>query len=70
MDWSILYPQYFRSNDEQTLETQKCVEFADVGCGYGGLLGNLFLLFFLIFNLIYYKQDLYKCYMEMKKMYT
>lgn len=37
MDWSTLYPQYF-SNDQQT---QKCVEFADVGCGYGGLLGNL-----------------------------
>ncbi|XP_012064587.1 PREDICTED: tRNA (guanine-N(7)-)-methyltransferase [Atta cephalotes] len=41
MDWSILYPQYFQSNDEQTLETQKCVEFADVGCGYGGLLVTL-----------------------------
>lgn len=40
MDWSTLYPQYFQSNAEQTSETQKRVEFADVGCGYGGLLGN------------------------------
>ncbi|KAL6434477.1 hypothetical protein ACFW04_006103 [Cataglyphis niger] len=35
MDWSTLYPQYFSNNTE---ETQKRVEFADVGCGYGGLL--------------------------------
>ncbi|XP_070172193.1 tRNA (guanine-N(7)-)-methyltransferase [Polyergus mexicanus] len=35
MDWSALYPQYFSDNTE---ETQKCIEFADVGCGYGGLL--------------------------------
>lgn len=40
MDWSALYPQYFTGNTEQ--KTQKYVEFADVGCGYGGLLGNLF----------------------------
>jgi len=40
MDWSILYPHHFRSNSEQMLETQKRVEFADIGCGYGGLLGN------------------------------
>lgn len=49
MDWSTLYPQYFQNNGEQTLETQKRVEFVDVGCGYGGLLGNLFLLFSLIY---------------------
>lgn len=36
MNWSTLYPQHF-SNNEQT---RKCVEFADVGCGYGGLLGK------------------------------
>lgn len=33
MDWSVLYPQYFGNE-----ETQKYIEFADVGCGYGGLL--------------------------------
>lgn len=37
MDWSALYPQYFSGNTE---ETQRRVEFADIGCGYGGLLGN------------------------------
>jgi 16S rRNA G1207 methylase RsmC len=30
MDWSKLYPQM--SSDSR-------VEFADIGCGYGGLLG-------------------------------
>lgn len=37
MNWSTLYPQYFTNNEQ----TQKCVEFADVGCGYGGLLVTL-----------------------------
>jgi len=41
MDWSTLYPQYFPNNNEQMQEIQKRVEFADIGCGYGGLLGNL-----------------------------
>ncbi|XP_068081742.1 tRNA (guanine-N(7)-)-methyltransferase isoform X2 [Anabrus simplex] len=36
MDWSSLYPKYFSEN----LPT-KCVEFADIGCGYGGLLVTL-----------------------------
>ncbi|XP_072767087.1 tRNA (guanine-N(7)-)-methyltransferase [Anoplolepis gracilipes] len=42
MDWSALYPQYFSGNTE---ETQKHVEFADIGCGYGGLLVALSSMF-------------------------
>ncbi|XP_069672919.1 tRNA (guanine-N(7)-)-methyltransferase isoform X1 [Periplaneta americana] len=42
MDWSTLYPKYFtkESSNEDTLN-EKCVEFADIGCGYGGLLVTL-----------------------------
>ncbi|XP_078036145.1 tRNA (guanine-N(7)-)-methyltransferase [Augochlora pura] len=44
MDWSCLYPHYF-PDDESKLDgkcgNQKHVEFADVGCGYGGLLVTL-----------------------------
>jgi len=36
MDWSQLYPQ---------MPAEAQVEFADVGCGYGGLLGIFHLLF-------------------------
>lgn len=44
MDWSELYPAYFQQNDTNTTgDKQRQVEFADVGCGYGGLLGVLFL---------------------------
>lgn len=39
MDWSVLYPQYFST--KQMREQQKQVEFADIGCGYGGLLVTL-----------------------------
>ena len=51
MDWGALYPAFFTpqsgtatdSNSHQ--EVQECskghqVEFADIGCGYGGLLGE------------------------------
>ncbi|XP_062501525.1 tRNA (guanine-N(7)-)-methyltransferase-like [Corticium candelabrum] len=46
MDWSTLYPAYFKSKvddvrDEQLFvkrEKRPHVEFADIGCGYGGLL--------------------------------
>jgi len=55
MDWSQLYPVYFLSPVESDLETSgdgngvvgrvknqhHRVEFADVGCGYGGLLVSL-----------------------------
>jgi tRNA (guanine-N7-)-methyltransferase len=35
MDWSLHYPNYFPAKDGQDL---KQVEWADVGCGFGGLL--------------------------------
>ncbi|KAF7693012.1 tRNA (guanine-N(7)-)-methyltransferase isoform X1 [Silurus meridionalis] len=47
MDWSQLYPEYFSSDREQ-METEgqnSHVEFADIGCGYGGLLVELSPLF-------------------------
>lgn len=44
MDWSELYPHFFRdaSSDAQLAPR---VEFADIGCGYGGLLVELSSLF-------------------------
>ncbi|XP_060765959.1 tRNA (guanine-N(7)-)-methyltransferase isoform X1 [Neoarius graeffei] len=48
MDWNQLYPEYFSSDGEQ-METEggrsTRVEFADIGCGYGGLLVELSPLF-------------------------
>eukprot|EP00123_Amoebidium_parasiticum_P009990 comp19826_c0_seq1/m.23850 comp19826_c0_seq1/g.23850 ORF comp19826_c0_seq1/g.23850 comp19826_c0_seq1/m.23850 type:complete len:261 (-) comp19826_c0_seq1:122-904(-) len=44
MDWSPFYPMYFAAPDQEPTELQKQihrVEFADVGCGYGGLLVGL-----------------------------
>ncbi|KAE8745837.1 hypothetical protein FOCC_FOCC007356 [Frankliniella occidentalis] len=43
MDWSELYPSVFSktSSDESNTKSDKKVEFADVGCGYGGLLVTL-----------------------------
>ena len=35
MDWTRHYPQYYPAKEG---EVQKKVEFADIGCGYGGLL--------------------------------
>ncbi|XP_061689742.1 tRNA (guanine-N(7)-)-methyltransferase [Syngnathoides biaculeatus] len=43
MDWVSLYPQYFTGDQSQERTTQ--VEFADIGCGYGGLLVELSPLF-------------------------
>lgn len=50
MDWSELYPEFFTPptqnqshddpKDENEKRVQAQVEFADIGCGYGGLLGN------------------------------
>lgn len=55
MDWSELYPEFFapliqnKSHDDPKDEKEKHsgaqVEFADIGCGYGGLLGNKLALF-------------------------
>ena len=48
MDWSKLFPNFFQTPeqkekhddpaDEQSRQKHQ-VEFADIGCGYGGLLG-------------------------------
>lgn len=38
MDWSNLYPDFFTGNPTEKESPQ--VEFADIGCGYGGLLGS------------------------------
>jgi hypothetical protein len=41
MDWSTLYPNYFtRTKPDEATAPTKSVEFADIGCGYGGLLGE------------------------------
>ncbi|KAK9966095.1 hypothetical protein ABG768_003224 [Culter alburnus] len=47
MDWSPLYPQYFTHLDENGSPKKRDaqVEFADIGCGYGGLLVQLSDLF-------------------------
>ncbi|XP_069908626.1 tRNA (guanine-N(7)-)-methyltransferase isoform X4 [Oryctolagus cuniculus] len=53
MDWSELYPEFFAPltqnqshddpKDEKEKSTRAQVEFADIGCGYGGLLDTLML---------------------------
>lgn len=43
MDWSDLYPNFFTGNSSENGTSQ--VEFADIGCGYGGLLVELSTLF-------------------------
>ncbi|KAF0298794.1 tRNA (guanine-N(7)-)-methyltransferase [Amphibalanus amphitrite] len=49
MDWSPYFPHYFgkdSSASEQTEKQQKnLVRFADIGCGYGGLLVRLSTMF-------------------------
>ncbi|XP_058529543.1 tRNA (guanine-N(7)-)-methyltransferase isoform X2 [Ochotona princeps] len=55
MDWSELYPQFFAPltqnqnhddpKDQKNQRPQAQVEFADIGCGYGGLLVELSPLF-------------------------
>jgi tRNA (guanine-N7-)-methyltransferase len=53
MDWSTHYPKFFTSKSDNTevptiqsqSSIQKKVEFADLGCGYGGLLVALSTLF-------------------------
>lgn len=61
MDWSELYPEFFppltkdsRHDDPKDAEERAKpafqVEFADIGCGYGGLLGNLFSLPLMVFS--------------------
>ncbi|XP_076123863.1 tRNA (guanine-N(7)-)-methyltransferase [Alosa pseudoharengus] len=49
MDWSELYPEFCSPPDErhdyEPDRPRAKVEFADIGCGYGGLLVELSLLF-------------------------
>ncbi|AOA64163.1 tRNA methyltransferase complex subunit [Komagataella phaffii CBS 7435] len=40
MDWARFYPDFI-SKDSGTLPTDKRVEIADIGCGFGGLLVDL-----------------------------
>ncbi|KAK7099083.1 tRNA (guanine-N(7)-)-methyltransferase B-like [Littorina saxatilis] len=45
MDWSPYYPAHFSTDGSKANGKKKCVEFADIGCGYGGLLVSLSTLF-------------------------
>ncbi|XP_035215311.1 tRNA (guanine-N(7)-)-methyltransferase-like [Stegodyphus dumicola] len=45
MDWSPYYPTYFSNEPKDSNGKQPMVEFADIGCGYGGLLVELSPLF-------------------------
>jgi hypothetical protein len=60
MDWSDFYPAYFpkrddeeeatieaalASNHDTQAENRHQVEFLDIGCGYGGLLGKSLIIF-------------------------
>lgn len=56
MDWSIYYPEFFKAlsrndkhdDDTDVMDVSKAkqkVEFADIGCGYGGLLVDLSQIF-------------------------
>ena len=43
MDWRTLFPAFYPENNDkkETLDKKSPkVEFADIGCGYGGLLGR------------------------------
>ena len=41
IDWSEYFPDTSKREDGDEKEKKPNVEFADIGCGYGGLLGNL-----------------------------
>jgi len=40
MDWSELYPKFYEQSTESSSTVFTEIQFADIGCGYGGLLGN------------------------------
>ena len=60
-DWSTLYPEFYEYQHKTNQKLSK-VEMADVGCGFGGLLGSFFpffvhfnsffLIFFIFFSLL------------------
>lgn len=59
MDWISLYPDHFSTDQDGGKNSEKVVEFVDVGCGYGGLLGKGFFNFFHLritncFHIIFY----------------
>jgi tRNA (guanine-N7-)-methyltransferase len=39
MNWSAFYPRYFAPDGQPLGSEVRQIEYADVGCGYGGLLG-------------------------------
>ena len=43
MDWRVLFPAFFPENGkgQDASRGSHQVEFADIGCGYGGLLGTI-----------------------------
>ncbi|XP_034949578.1 tRNA (guanine-N(7)-)-methyltransferase [Chelonus insularis] len=41
VDWNSLYPYFFSHSENDKCLSNKQVEFADIGCGYGGLLVSL-----------------------------
>uniref|UniRef100_A0A2N9GGA4 tRNA (guanine(46)-N(7))-methyltransferase n=1 Tax=Fagus sylvatica TaxID=28930 RepID=A0A2N9GGA4_FAGSY len=43
VDYSLHYPQFFSSSDQ--IDSSKKIQFADIGCGFGGLLISLSTLF-------------------------
>lgn len=45
MNWSTHYPAYFNQHGTPSTDPSKAVEFADIGCGFGGLLVSLAPLF-------------------------
>lgn len=60
MDWRSLFPNYFPSNGNNGIEKQ--VEFLDVGCGYGGLLGIyyfIFIIYYIMYKIIFLSQTLW-----------
>ena len=45
MDWSTLYPEFYEQLNKEDSKNGPLPEFADIGCGYGGLLIALSPLF-------------------------
>lgn len=66
MNWNSLYPFYFPFNKEskEDNDAKKCVEFVDIGCGYGGLLGIkiFFILYCIIFHYLLLIKYLFNSY--------
>ena len=52
MDWRTLFPAFYsekaETNGSSSDNTISKVEFADIGCGYGGLLGMMMMMIAII----------------------